>query len=208
MSIINKLATSIGRKDDVPNQVLAKEIALANDNNAIKELIENLINNKDKNIKSDCIKVLYETGYIKPELISNYYKDFIKLLKSKNNRLVWGSMIALDTITEEKPKEIYKNLIEILEATDSGSVITKDHGIGILIKLASNSDFQKDAFPLLMEQLRICVPKQLPMYAERSLLAINKNNKNEFIELLYSRMSELEKDNQKKRIEKVIKKIN
>ena len=207
MSVLDKLASSMGRKDDVPNQELAKDIAKSNDNKSIAELVEILRNTKDKKIQSDCIKTLYEIGYIKPELISEYYKYFLELLKSKNNRLVWGAMIALNTISKIKPKEIYENLIEILDATDKGSVITKDNGIGILINLSSKKEYAKNTFPLLIEQLRKCEPKQLPMYAERTLPIINETNKNEFINLLIERIGELEKESQKKRIEKVLRKL-
>ena len=207
MSILNKLASSLGRKDNVPNQELAKEITNSNDYNSIAELVEILRDTKDKKIQSDCIKTLYEVGYIKPELIADYYKYFLKLLKSKNNRLVWGAMIALNTISKIKPKEIYENLIEILNATDKGSVITKDNGIGILINLGSKKEYAKDMFPLLIEQLRKSEAKQLPMYAERTLPIINETNKNEFICLLAERIKELEKESQKKRIEKVFKKL-
>ncbi len=128
MSVLNKLASSQGRRDNIPNQELTKEIAETNNRNSVSELVEILQHSKDKRIQSDCIKTLYEIEYIKPESISDYYKYFLELLKSKNNRLVWGAMIALNTISKIKPKEIYENLVEILNATDNGSVITKDNG--------------------------------------------------------------------------------
>ena len=207
MSIIDKLATSLGRKDDVPNQELAKEIAETNDKSAVAELIEILKTATDKKIQSDCIKTLYEIGYLKPDLISEYYQYFLELLKNKNNRLVWGAMIALKTISNIRPKEIYDNLIEILDATENGSVITNDNGIAILINLSKKKEYLSNTFPLLMEQLKKCEPKQLPMYAERTLPIINAKNKIEFVNLLNERIIELNKDSQKKRIEKVLKKL-
>ena len=59
MSIINKLSTSLNRRDELPNIKLAKEIADKNDKNAAKELIETLQN---KSLQNDCIKVIYEIG--------------------------------------------------------------------------------------------------------------------------------------------------
>jgi len=206
-NIIDKLATSLGRKDDVPNQELAKEIALGNDKEAIKELIEILSESKDKKIQSDCIKAFYEIGYIKPELIADYYDFFIELLKNKNNRLVWGAMITLKTISEVKPKEIFENLPVILEVVEKGSVISNDNGIGILVNLAKNQKLYDEVIPLLIEQLRKCVPKQLAMYAERTLPVLKENDKNEFIALLNGRINELEKESQIKRIKKVLKKL-
>ena len=207
MSVIDKLATSLGRKDDVPNQELAKEIAETNNKSAVAELIEILKTATDKKIQSDCIKTLYEIGYIEPELIADFYLYFLELLKNKNNRLVWGAMIALKTISNIRPKEIYDNLIEILDATESGSVITNDNGISILINLSKKKEYLSNTFPLLMEQLKKCEPKQLPMYAERTLPIINAKNKSEFVNLLNERIIELNKESQKKRIEKVLKKL-
>jgi hypothetical protein len=58
-----------------------------------------------------------------------------------------------------------------------------------------------------MEQLKFCPAKQLPQYAEKSVIAISDSNKQAFVELLEKRMKELEKDSQKKRIEKVLRKL-
>jgi len=69
MSVIDRLASSLGRRDSVPNQELAQELSKTKNADEIRELIENL-NNKDRKIQSDCIKVLYEIGYIAPELIA------------------------------------------------------------------------------------------------------------------------------------------
>jgi hypothetical protein len=199
--IINKLASSLGRKDNGPNLQLAKEIILKNNKKAINELIKILQENKNRKIQSDCIKTLYEIGYIKPELIAEYHNFFIKLLKSKNNRLVWGAMIALKTISKIKSKEIFENLSVILEVTEKGSVISNDNGIGILINLAKKQELYNDVFPLLMEQLAKCTPKQLPMYAERALLVIKEKDK--FLALLNNRINELNKESQIKRIKKI-----
>ncbi|MCJ8014116.1 hypothetical protein MUG84_20600 [Paenibacillus sp. KQZ6P-2] len=42
MTIIDKLATSLGRKDEGPNQELAKDIANRDDRGAVQELVDNL----------------------------------------------------------------------------------------------------------------------------------------------------------------------
>lgn len=204
MSVLNKLASSVDRRDEVPNQELAKEIIKKNDTKAIRELVENL-SNKDKNIQSDCIKVLYEIGEQKSELIAEHYKEFIQLLESKNNRLFWGTMTAIDTITKHHPKEIYKALATLIDIAEKGSVITTDHLVNIMIQLIASK--QTDVFPLLIEQLRSCPTNQLPMYAERSLPVINDKNKAVFVKTLSSRLKEVEKESKKVRIEKVLKKL-
>jgi HEAT repeat protein len=207
MSIISGLATSQNRKDEIPNQELAKAIATAGDKKAIKELFENL-NNKNKGIQSDCIKVIYEIGEQKPKLIAGFADELIELLNNKNNRLQWGAMTALHLITAEAPKKIYDALPAIIDVADKGSVITNDHCVGILIKLCGMKEYAENAFSLLNERLIKSPTNQLPMYAEKALLIITEKNKATFIKTLISRLGEIEKDSKRIRVEKVIKKLN
>src|SRR4051812_34459547 len=136
MKIFEKLASSLGRRDEVPNQELAKEIAAGKDRHAVKELFEGL-ENKSRDIQNDCIKVIYEVGNVDPKLIAGYHAQLLKLLYSKNNRLQWGAMHALNTIALENPGIIYKSLPQLADAAGKGTVITKDNFMWILIKLCS-----------------------------------------------------------------------
>lgn len=206
MSVIDKLASSLGRRDEVPNQQLAQQIVAKNDKKAVKELVENLYN-KDKNIPSDCIKALYEIGERKPALIADYPGEFIALLESKNNRLVWGAMTAIDAITFEQPKAVYNTLGKLIDIADKGSVITRDHVVSILIKLSSLKPYAGKAFPLFIHQLKTCPTNQLPMYAENALPVINDKNNVLFATTLSSRLAEVKKESKRKRIEKVLKKV-
>ena len=197
MSVLDKLATSLNRNDEMPNQELARQIVQENDKEAIKELISNL-NNPDKNIQSDCIKVLYEIGERKPSLIAQYADDFIALLNKNNNRLIWGAMTALDALTIEDPKTVYFGLSKIIDATNKGSVITKDHAVSILIKLCSVKEYSDKAFALLIDQLENCPTNQLPMYSENASKIINNKSKAEvFIRTLSSRLDQVEKESKK-----------
>ena len=86
MTVISRLATSLGRRDEVPNQELAAEIATNADGEAVAELVENL-NHKSKDVRHDCMKVLYEVGERKPSLIASYADQFTAFLDSKDNRM-------------------------------------------------------------------------------------------------------------------------
>ncbi len=207
MTIIKLLSSSQGLKGNEANIELAKQISATENKNAVKELVENLTN-KDKNIQSDCIKTLYELGYLKPGLIANYYTEFIKLLTSKNNRLVWGGMIALATIVDLRHKEIFNSLKEIMDVINKGSVITIDNGIDILAKLNKHDRYFNTTDPLLIDQLWKCPIKQLPMYIEKSIKSINKQNKEIYATIIEKRKHECENDSQTKRLEKSLKEIN
>ncbi len=206
MSILPFLATSLGRRDEVPNQELAKQIVNNNDAKAVKELIQ-LLHGKDKAIQSDCIKVIYEIGMLHPKLVVPYSDELIALLDTKNNRMQWGVMIALDTITSDNPKGIYGALAKIINIADKGSVITNDHCVGILIQLCAVKEYEEDVFWLLNERLLKSPTNQLPKYAEQSLPIISDKNRTVFIKTLLSRLPEIEKETKRLRVEKVLKKV-
>lgn len=206
MPVIDKLATSFNRKDEAPNHELAQKIANTNDREAVEELIINL-NNTNKAIQNDCIKVIYEIGALKPNLVADFSKELVALLDSKNNRLQWGAMTALNTITNERPGMIYGAIGKIVSVAGKGSVITNDQCVGILIKLCKINDYAEGAFPLLMERLKSCPTNQLPMYAENALPVINNNNKASFLDTLNERLPGIEKESKRKRVEKVITKL-
>jgi hypothetical protein len=206
-SIISMLASSLGRRDEGPNVTLAQRLVKTEDKSAIKELAENL-SNKNGDIQSDCIKVLYEIGDKKPKMISGFVSQFLALLGSKNNRIVWGAMTALDSITLEEPAVIGDNLAKIIEIANRGSVITRDHAVSILTKLASIRKYEAKAVPLLIEQLQNCPSNQLPMYAECLPPIVNDGNRSVFMKTLGSRLGGLEKESKRKRVEKVMKLIS
>ena len=207
MSVLDKLATTLGRRDEVPNQELARKIVGKRDSAAVQELIDNL-NHKNKGIQNDCIKTLYEIGSANPNLVAKYYKEFGKLLESKNNRLVWGGMTALDTIALKEPKGVHSMLSKILDAADnSGSVIARDHAVGILAKLATLKPYRRDCIALLLEQLMSCPDNQFPMYVEMCAPVIDAENKGRFRKIIEKRAAELERESAKKRVAKVLKRL-
>lgn len=207
MTILDKLATALNRRDEVPNQELAKEIVSATDRRAVRELVDHLTDN-DKNIQSDCIKVLYEIGAREPALIAPYCGEFGKLLDSRNNRLVWGAMTALDSIAASEPTSVYKLLWKILAVADSGSVITRDHAVGILVKLACIKQFADQCLPLLVEQLMTCPTNQFPMYAEMSAVVVDEKYRAALQKVMTRRLPGLEKESQRKRVAKVLKRLD
>jgi hypothetical protein len=204
MTVLNKIAFFRGRKDEVPNQELARELANTQNKEDIKEIAENLWN-KDANVQSDCLKVLYELGYLKPELVADYTADFLKLLKHRNNHMVWGSMIALGTVAGLRGDEIYAHLDDIKRVMAEGSVISVDNGVKVLAETAATSDKHREViFPLLLQHLETCRPKEVPQHAEKILAAVNAKNKDAFTRALVKRMGDTT-GSQTARIRKVIK---
>jgi len=206
MSVLDRLAHSLSRRDEVPNQELARDLAAKKDIKGIHEIARNLWN-RDKNIQADCIKVLYEVGHIDPGLIAGYTEDFVKCLRHKNNRLMWGGMTALAEVAKADPDAVFKHLDAIKKAKETGSVITVDNAISTLAYTAAGKDkYNKAIFPYLLKHLSHCRPKEVPQHSEKTMPAVNASNKSDFIKVLEIRMEDLSGSGLA-RVKKVVKKV-
>ena len=205
-TILDQLAHTQGRKDQEPNINLAVKICKTLDKKAVSELID-LMNHKTSAVRHDAIKVLYEIGERKPELITGYHKDFLKLLQHKDNWMKWGAMTALSVISNTKPELIANHLTTILEAMDQGSVITRDHGIYILCNVALLKKYNEACNELLLEQLQKAPVNQVPMYAEKTAEVISKENISRLEKVLRARHDVMEIPSKEKRIEKLLKSL-
>lgn len=206
MSIVQHLASSLGHADEKPNIALAERIVADKDAAAIRELVD-LFSGKNKALKSDAVKTLYEVGERAPELIAPFAVSFKNLLACPDNRLVWGAMCAIDAIAGVKPEAVYMMLPQITQAVDKGSVITRDHAVKALVKLAAHERFAKTSVPLLFEYLRTAPVNQLPMYAELVGTVAKGKDATLFITILEHRLVDVPQPAKRKRIEKAIKRV-
>lgn len=207
MSALERLACALGRRDEIPNQELARELAASADQAAIAEIAAGLFH-ADKAIQADCIKVLYEIGYLQPHLIAAYAGDFVRLLKSRNNRLVWGGMLALSTVGALAGETLFPQLKLIQKTMDSGSVITRDAGVLALAGIASTApDRRAQIMPYLLQHLRTCRPKDVPQHSEKCLVAVDANWAAEFRSVLAARLEDLQ-GAQLKRVQKVLRQLD
>ena len=206
MGALERIAYHVGRRDEIPNQELARELAEAKDAEGIREIADHLTD-RNRSIASDCIKVMYEIGYIDPSLIADYTEDFIDLLGSKQNRMVWGAMIGLWTVADLRADVIGRHLNRIFDVMDRGSVITVVSGVKALAIVSSKSaEHERRILPYLLDVLEECAPKHVHQHAEAMLVMVNERTRDGFASVLESRKDELS-STQLKRVEKVIKQV-
>ena len=202
--MLERLACKLGRNDEAPNIELAEELCRNKDTDGIKEIVDGFIG-EDKAVANDCIKVLYEIGERKPELIADYVNEFISRLRSKNNRLAWGSMTALAKIVKLVPKPIFGKISVVKAAYEDGSVITIDNSISVFAGLCkADENYAKEVLPILITHLQKCRPKDVPQHAERALVCFNSGNAGAFIEVLEKRLPNLAATGQT-RVKKLLK---
>ena len=207
MSTLEKIAYFQNRRDEVPNQLLAKEMVATQNEEGIREIADNL-ENKNKNIRSDCLKVLYEIGYLEPGLIADYVDEFLELLKSKDNRMVWGAMIGLASIASQRPKEIWASIDNVIRVMESGTVITMLWGMRVLARVAAADPvYKQKIFPFLLKQIQGSIPRDVPTHSESILCAVDRENKVELLAVMESRQSEMTSA-QLTRYKKVLKQLD
>jgi hypothetical protein len=203
-TVLNQISFFQNRRDEVPNQELARALAASGNTAGIREIVENL-SNKNQNVQSDCLKVLYEIGYLKPELIADYVETFLQLLHHRNNRMVWGAMIALGTIASLKPGEIWQHHKDVVRTTSEGTVITLVWGIKTLAQVAAaDPAYGASLFPILLGHLGTCLARDVPTHGKSMLCAVNTENKERFLSALEVRKAEMT-PSQQARLKKVIK---
>ena len=204
--MIEKVAYNLGRNDEEPNINLAVLLCRTKDTDGIGEIVKGL-RNKKKEVANDCIKVLYEIGERSPELIAEYVSDFIRLLESQNNRLVWGGMTALSKIAFLKPQEICNNIGIVIKAYETGSVITVDNAISVFAGLCKAGEkYEKTVFKYILTHLETCRPREVGQHSERAFVCVNSHNSKEFMAVLLKRKDSLTAA-QQARVMKLIRKI-
>jgi hypothetical protein len=206
MSAIERIAYYKGRRDEIPNQELARALARTQDRDGIAEIATNLWHATPA-IQSDCVKVLYEIGYLRPDLIAPYVSEFLRLLAARNNRMVWGGMIALATISTLRPAEIWDQIDAVLAAIAGGTLITVVWGMRALAGVASALPVSRPRIlPVLAAQLETCSARDLPMHAESALPAVDEPSRGTFVAILAGRTSELTQG-QARRLRSVLRKL-
>lgn len=205
-SILEQLAHTLGRRDETPNIALAERIADSQDTESVKELVA-LFDSQPMAVKYDILKVLYETGERKPQMIAAYTDLFVGLLTHKNNRVQWSAMTALSVIARSHPELLAPYLVRVVDAMDGGSVITRDHGIYILSALAGRKKHHADCMELLLEQIEKSPVNQVPMYAEKTAEVISAPYIPRLKQILASRKDVLSIPSKQKRIEKLLRSL-
>lgn len=191
MSALDRIAYFQDRRDEEPNKELARALAETSDRAGIEQIVAGL-GHKESRVRSDCIKVLYELGYLKPDLISGHAEAFLELLESRNNRLVWGAMTALSTVAHMRAELLCEQFDRLVRAIDSGSVITRDRGIRVLAAIAGQEGAcRQQALEFLLKDLAECRPKDVPQHGGSALGAIGPDERDRFVAILRERLPEL-----------------
>ena len=207
MSIQDKLAFALDRNDQYPNRQVAESIVDTGGKKKVEELAAFVISQPGQRAQSDAILALAYVGELAPELLSDQAEFLIDQLDSPINRVIFGSMIGLAHIAHLQAEKLFDALPQIIDAMDTGTVVTRDHGYRIMITLYGKNRFQEDLFALIQEQLMKAPSNQLGQYIERLIPVLNKMHLNLLIETLEERQNDIVNEYHVKRLNKNLKKL-
>jgi hypothetical protein len=205
-TIADQLSSGLGRRDEKPNIELAIKIARTKNEKAVAQLIS-LLSNSLKAQRHDAIKVLYEVGERRPELIVRHTSLFLKLLRHPDNPMKWGAMSALSAISRVAPAKLAGHLVDIVNAMDEGTVITRDHGVYILCAVAKLKNHYAGSVALLFEQIEKAPVNQVPMYAEKTAEVLAPHDHQQLIQIIGRRTDVYEIPTKAKRLEKLVRNL-
>ena len=206
MSVLDRLASALGRRDEEPNVALARELAAREDRAGIAMLADALANGP-RPVRNDAIKALYELGALRPDLLRPHADALFAALDA-DNRLVWGAMTGLDSLAASYPELIAAHLPAILAAAECGSVIAKDKAVSMLATLASRpGPAASDAWEQLLAILRDAPVNQAAMYAEAALRAAPMREPAALAAVVRARLAGIAAPAKRARLEKVLRKL-
>jgi len=208
MTLANQLATALDRSDEQPNIELAKK--LSKQSNLSSEILEllGIVNNGTKAQSHDAIKVLYELAALRPEVFGDKFDYALDLLSTKDNRLLWGTLMLISATCAYNVAQTIAHLPQILVAADRGSVIAKDNAFAILLQLVAVEKHKGEIMPILCERLKSAAPNQLPMYAENAAATLTNGENAELVHVLFSRLDQILTPTKRKRLEMAIAKLS
>ncbi|RED99758.1 hypothetical protein [Marinoscillum furvescens] len=204
MSIRERLSRSLSVNNEGPNKTLAAEIVQTADAESINELIS-LLQDEHTDVVADTLKVLEMVGLKLPALVGPQAEQVFELLNHPSNKIQWRAMCVLSSIAHECPKFLEAHLPKILEVMDNGTVITRDHGVKILLALYPAIATTPG---LLLDQIQRAPDNQLGQYAEKWATVITPEDVADLILILENRLKDLHHPSHQKRISRVLKKLH
>ncbi|MCA6074121.1 hypothetical protein [Fulvivirga sedimenti] len=205
--LLNLLSTAQGKADQGPNRNLAEKLISNQDQQGLAYLISCLDREAGIRIKTDILLCLSHLSALAPEMLVPHVNKVFPFLESKHNRAVWATMITLSNMTSLISDQLYAHLPLIVDRIEHGTVVTKDHGMVILIGLYQIPVYREDAFELFCEQLINAPDNQLGQYGEKIFEVLRAEDTPKVVGILQQRLPELVKDSHIHRIQKLIRRI-
>lgn len=206
MDVARRLAAATRRKDFQPNVELAIELVDTWDEAAVKQVFE-LVENGTKRQAHDAIQVAFEIARREPELVQPYFETLIDLLRSSDNRLLWGTLNALSGLVTLEAQRLYAHLDQILDGAARASVIGRDKTLVILTGLMQTPRYKKRVTPLLLAHVKAAAINQFPTYAEAAATCLPDAALPALVKLIHAQRELADYPAKEKRMQRLLVRI-
>jgi hypothetical protein len=206
ISVVDQILATIDSPTEAPSSQIAQRIANAQDPVSLEGIFA-LLSHANKKVQRNAMRVIYKLSKMDAVLLKPHLEALFDLLNSKQNRMVWSAMISIDSLTEVMPVQVYERLETILTVVNKGSVIVKDHTVGVLTQLAAHPQYHEEAMILLLDLSKDAPVNQFPTYCERIASTISPDFVEEFKLLILSRLEEMNTERKSIRLQSVLKKL-
>jgi len=207
MSILDRLSSSLGKRDTAANKAVAKDCA------AKPELLTEVavgFSDKSAPLRGDCAEVFAETSLLNPEATAPHIELMLAQLNDHNNRVRWEILMGISAVAPIKPAEIFAQREQLLAMAQTGSVIVKDGAVLSLSRVAgANGEYRQALLPELLELFTDCRPKDTPRYGEYISEAVADDSKSAaaLADALEQRIDECTNKTALGRVYKLLKKL-
>jgi hypothetical protein len=192
--LLARLATSVGRSDEMPNLELAADIVFADDADAVSILIA-VIERHDDLHAPDAARVVAEVGTRAPDLVLGHAERLIELIDQSRREMLPYTMLALSPVASKHAEALWSSrdlfwqaLADLTQPAD----LAQAGAVRLLASLcAAGPDYARTLAGGLVDLLGKCMPRDVAFFAESVLPALGAAHSHRAKPVLDRRLKEL-----------------
>jgi|GEM_PF-1024611 len=192
--LLERLAVSSNRYDDLPNQELASQIVFHLDQEAVSILVS-VIETHDDVHAPDAARVVFEVGSRDEELVLPFIDRLVDLCCDEHFEVLPFSMYALAPLGHHAAEHLWdvRDLFwQAISEADAHMEMTQVAAVKLLSALcAASPDYARTLAGGLVDLLGKCPPNDVAMFAESVLPALGAAHSHRAKPVLDRRMKEL-----------------
>jgi len=206
LAVRPQLGASQGVRHTRVDIALGQDIAARGAQAELDGLVELLA---DEQVASSAIKAIYECGYLAPQLLVPHLPVFRAAVDGRNNRMVWGGMIAIWCVAKADPDAVWAHRERLEQALRQGTVITQMSAVQALTTVAGSDPAKAEALSAWFEEvLETIGSKQLVQCAELILpVAAPEQRCEHLLGIAIGRADELVTNNAHKRLQRLVRRF-
>lgn len=196
-----RLGAVLGVRDTKADIALGQDIAARGAADELAGLVELL---DEPAVASSAIKAIYECGYLAPTLLAPHLPRFRALLDSRNNRMVWGGMIAIWCVARAEPEAVWAHREHLEAALRNGTVITQMSAVQALCAVAASDTAKAGALQAWFEEVLETIGSKQLLGAAELILPVATERKH-LVGSLLDRGDELTTTAARKRLQRLLR---